>query len=126
MLADANVNAVLAVKDLEVAKKFYAEVLGLTQVKEDLGGVTYKSGSTTVYVYPSEFAGTNKATAAGWSVKDLESVVQELKGRGLVFEHYPDMEGATLEGDIHVLGDTFKAVWFKDPSGNILAIDSGE
>jgi catechol 2,3-dioxygenase-like lactoylglutathione lyase family enzyme len=126
MLADANINAVLAVKDLDEAKKFYGEALGLKQAKEDPGGVTYKSGTTTLYVYPSEFAGTNKATAAGWSVSDLKAVVEDLKSRGVVFEHYPDMEGVTLEGDIHVMDGAFKAVWFKDPSGNILAIDSGE
>jgi catechol 2,3-dioxygenase-like lactoylglutathione lyase family enzyme len=122
MLAEANVNAILAVKDLDEAKKFYEEVLGLKKTKEDPGGVTYQSGSTTLYVYPSEFAGTNKATAAGWSVKDLKATVEELKGKGVVFEHYPDM--GTLEGDIHVLGD-FSAAWFKDPSGNILVIDNG-
>lgn len=125
MLGDADISAVLAVKDLGEAKKFYGDVLGLQKAGEDPGGVNYKSGKTNVYVYPSELAGTNKATAAGWTVSDLEKVVEELKAKGVSFEHYDDLPGTKLEGDVHVMGN-FKAVWFKDPSGNILSINSGE
>lgn len=124
MLRDANVSVVLAVRDMEEARKFYGETLGLEQSREDLmGGITYRSGSGVLYIYPSEFAGTNKATAAGWEVTDIEATVAELKGRGVNFEQY-DFPGATREGDIHVIGN-IKSVWFKDPSGNILAISNG-
>ena len=79
----------------------------------------YKSGSSVIFIYPSEFAGSNKATAVGWGVgDDIERVVSELKAKGVIFEHY-DMPQAKLEGDIHVMGE-LKSAWFKDPDGNIL------
>jgi len=125
MLGDAEITPTLAVKDLDAAKKFYGEVLGLEQINEGPAGVTYKSGSGRILVYPSEYAGTNQATYAGWTVSDIEAVVDELKGKGVEFEHYDNLGGPMeLQGDLHVAGE-FKSAWFKDPSGNILAIDNG-
>ena len=122
MLGDKTAVATIAVKDLEAGKKFYEETLGLTKSGDDPGGILYKSGDSSVFVYQSEFAGTNKATAASWGVgDDVESVVSGLKAKGVTFEHYDSIPGAKLEGDIHVLGD-LKAAWFKDPDGNILNI----
>lgn len=126
MLSELNVCAVLAVKDLEKAKKYYGETLGLKEdtTKSDPGGVFFNSGNSGVFVYPSEFAGTNKATAAAWDTDNIEEVVKGLKGKGVTFEHYDNLPGVTLQGDIHVMGE-LKAVWFKDPDGNILNITSG-
>lgn len=121
MLKDNDVTACLAVKDLEAAKKFYGETLGLEAGMDTEGGIFYKSGSTGVFVYPSDNAGTNQATAAAWNTKDVEGVVEELKGKGITFEHYEGMPGTELQGDIHVMGD-IKMAWFKDPDGNILNI----
>jgi catechol 2,3-dioxygenase-like lactoylglutathione lyase family enzyme len=123
MLGNTNICAVLAVKDLDEAKTFYEQTLGLTKVSENPGGVLYKSGESQVFVYPSEFAGTNKATAASWAVDDLTSVAAGLKEKGVNFEHYDNMPDTTMEGDIHVMGD-IKSVWFKDPSGNILSVSN--
>ena len=124
MLADSQVCAVLAVKDMEIAKKFYGETLGLKDPKEDPGGVLYKSGEgSAVYVYQSEFAGTNKATAAAWNVSDVPGLVEELKGKGIKFNTF-DMPGVTWEGDVAVMGP-LKAAWFNDPDGNILNVVSG-
>src|SRR4051794_27483925 len=109
MLGDANVMVTIAVKDLAEGKRFYGEVLGLEKLDENPGGVTYKSGDCKLFVYPSEYAGTNKATYAGWSVKDIEAVVEDLKAKGVSFEQYDDMPGVTREGDIHTMGDNFKA-----------------
>ena len=73
-----------------------------------------------VFVYPSEFAGTNKATAISWGVgDDMEAIISDLKGKGVTFEHYDSLPGVTMQGDVHVMGD-LKAAWFKDPDGNIL------
>ena len=122
MLGDKSAAAVLAVKDAEEAKKFYGETLGLSKVDEGPAGVSYKSGDTMILVYPSEFAGTNKATALGWQAgDDFEKVVKDLKTKGVNFEHYPDLPGVTLDGDVHKMGES-SAVWFSDPSGNILNI----
>jgi catechol 2,3-dioxygenase-like lactoylglutathione lyase family enzyme len=114
----------IAVKNLETAKKFYEDILGLTQVGiEGQEAIVYKSGNSTVIVYRSQYAGTNQATAITWVVgEDIEEVVQQLKAKGIKFEHY-DMPEVTKEGDIHVAGD-MKVAWFKDPDGNILNIAS--
>ena|SRR3990167_10165861 len=120
MLGDKTAVATIAVKDIEAAKKFYEGTLGLTKAGDDPGGILYKSGDSNVFVYESSFAGTNKATAASWGVGgDLEKIIDELKGKGVKFEHYDSIPDAKLEGDIHVIGD-LKAAWFKDPDGNIL------
>jgi len=120
MLRDRDAVANLAVKDLEVAKTFYEQTLGLEPVgAEGNQLVVYRSGKTTLNVYKSKEAGTNRATAVTWAVgDDVEGVVQALKAKGVTFEHY-DMPGLTLEGDVHV-GYGMKVAWFKDPDGNIL------
>ena len=124
MLAAKEAMATIAVKDIEKAKKFYGDTLGLKQTGEEMDEVaTYRSGKSTILVYESRFAGTNKATSATWGVGDeLESIVSTLKKKGVPFEHY-DMPGMKREGDIHRAGD-FKAAWFRDPDGNILHINS--
>jgi len=75
-----------------------------------------------VLVYESQYAGTNQATVATWSVGDLEPIVEALRTRGVTFEHY-DFHGLIRQGDNHVF-DRLKTVWFKDPDGNILSIVS--
>lgn len=122
MLGDKNVAATIPVKDLQVARTFYKEKLGLTPLDgEEPNALTYKSGNGTVLVYESDYAGTNKATAATWEVGDVEREVKVLKDRGVSFEHYEDLPETTRRGDVHLTGRT-KAAWFKDPDGNILAI----
>jgi catechol 2,3-dioxygenase-like lactoylglutathione lyase family enzyme len=121
MLGSNDVCATLAVKDMDAAKKFYGETLGLEATMETPGGIFYKSGKSGVFVYPSEFAGSNKATAAAWTIDDVEGAVADLKAKGVTFEHYDDMPETKLEGDVHVMGET-KMAWFKDPDGNILNI----
>jgi catechol 2,3-dioxygenase-like lactoylglutathione lyase family enzyme len=124
MLGDATVQPMLPVKDLKAAEKFYEEKLGLRRV----GGapdaaVVYQSGGSTLCVYRSEFAGTNKGTAALWEVDDVPATAAELKSQGVAFEHYDDLPGLTRKGDIH-LADGLKVAWFKDPDGNILSIQN--
>ena len=121
MLADADVMATIAVKDLNAAKRFYEETLGLTAEENFQGGVRYRSGKAAVVVYQSGNAGTNRATSATWEVPDAEDVVTALKAKGAVFEHYDDLPGLERRGDLHVAG-TFKGAWLKDPDGNILHV----
>lgn len=121
MLSKFNISPVLAVKDIKKAKEFYEGKLGFKADGDDPDGIYYKSGNTRFLVYESRYAGTNKATAAGWKVKDIKSVVADLKQKGVKFEHY-DMPDVKHDGEIHIFGP-FKAAWFTDPDGNILAID---
>jgi catechol 2,3-dioxygenase-like lactoylglutathione lyase family enzyme len=109
MLGNKQAATNIAVKDLARARKFYEGTLGLKKVGEEGDEVVaYKSGDALIYVYRSEHAGTNKATALTWNAGD---------------EHY-DMPGMRHEGDVHV-GHDMKVAWFKDPDGNILSIASG-
>ncbi|MGH7629184.1 MAG: VOC family protein [Gemmatimonadales bacterium] len=125
MLGDEDAVAMIAVKDLQVAREFYEGTLGLKKVGaegEEL--IAFRSGDSTINVYRSKYAGTNQATALTWVVgEDVEGVVRALKARGVTFEHY-DMPGMRLEDDVHV-ADDMKVAWFKDPDGNILNIASG-
>lgn len=121
MLGSNDVCACLAVKDMDAATKFYGQTLGLEKGMETPGGTFFKSGDGGVFVYPSQFAGTNQATAAAWQTDDVDATVNELKGKGVAFEQYDNIPGATREGDVHVMGD-LRAAWFKDPDGNILNI----
>ena len=122
MLGDKDAAANIAVKNLERARKFYEDTLGLTQIgSEGQEVIIFKSGNTLINVYQSQYAGTNKATAVTWVVgQDVEGFVQQLKAKGVAFEHY-DMPGVTRNGDVHV-ADDMKVAWFKDPDGNILNI----
>lgn len=125
MLGDINAVANLAVKDLAVARRFYEDTLGLSQVDAEGDEViVYRSGSTRINVYRSAFAGTNQATAVTWQVGgDIERLAAALKAKGVRFEHY-DMPDTKLVGDLHVMGE-MKVAWFKDPDGNILNLING-
>ena len=127
MLKDRNSSAIVAVKDIARAAAFYRDILGLEPLNEgpeQANVLAFKTGSTRLVVYESEFAGTNQANAVVWGMDgDLVDTVKTLKARGVVFEHY-DMPGLTLNGDIHEAGPA-KMVWFKDPDGNILHINEG-
>lgn len=123
MLSEANVVANVAVSNLEAAKEFYQNVLGLNQVDENPGGVMYESGGGKLFVYQSSTAGTGQATCASWKVSDVEKVAEGLKAKGVNFEVY-DIPGAVQQGDVSVMGD-MKAAWFKDPDGNILCVANG-
>ena len=121
MLGKADATPMIAVKDIDRAKSFYGEKLGLTS--KDLGNSEFfmlKTGNSELSVYKSEYAGTNKATLLTFDVDDIEAEVSELKAKGISFEHY-DLEGLTAEGDIYK-GPGMKTAWFKDPDGNILSL----
>ena len=90
MLGRTDATPMIAVKDIDRARKFYEDKLGL-KTKDEWGGegVTLKSGDTLINVYRSEFAGTNKATSLTFQVDDVESKYRQLSERGLRFERAP-------------------------------------
>ncbi|MDB5799441.1 MAG: Glyoxalase/bleomycin resistance protein/dioxygenase [Rhodocyclales bacterium] len=128
VLGSRRAMATIAVKDIAVARKFYEGTLGLQSTGPNEPGVlSFASADTMVLVYESQYAGTNKATAATWTIEagadgGIEAVVAALKEKGVSFEHY-DLPDTTQQGDIHVSGK-IKVAWFKDPDGNILGIVS--
>jgi catechol 2,3-dioxygenase-like lactoylglutathione lyase family enzyme len=122
MLSVKTVAATVAVKDLEAAKAFYEGKLGLEETETDGENyIAYKSGESELLVYQSQFAGGYNATVATWDAgDDVESVVKDLKQKGVTFEHYSDLPDTKLKGDVHISGD-MQMAWCKDPDGNILA-----
>ena len=121
MLESATMHATIAVTDLDRAKEFYGGTLGLATKEERSDGVVYESGGTWMLVYPSQFAGTNQATCMTFEVRDIESTVTELVGRGVTFEQY-DFPGLKTDarGIAEIQGE--RGAWFKDPDGNIVAV----
>ena len=124
MLGDIDAAANIAVKNLDAAMKFYEDTLGLKQVgAEGQELIVFRSGTSTIYVYESQYAGTNQATAITWVVgEDIENVIRRLKDKGVTFEHY-DIPDMTRQGDVHV-GGNMKVAWFKDLDGNLLNLAS--
>ena len=126
MLGDFDTIATLAVKDLQVARDFYERVLGFTARDDAPEGVLYTSGSGTFLVYPSSYAGTNKATAMSFQVPKgaFDTEVEALRDHGLEFQTF-DAPGISWDDGVASFGDDFRGVWFEDPDGNILNVETG-
>jgi catechol 2,3-dioxygenase-like lactoylglutathione lyase family enzyme len=108
-----------SVDDLQKAKAFYGNTLGL-EVKESKEGLELHPGETAVFIYPKPNHAPATFTVLNFLVDDIDAAVDELKGKGVQFEHY-DGEIKTDEKGIHRNGGPTIA-WFKDPAGNILSV----
>jgi catechol 2,3-dioxygenase-like lactoylglutathione lyase family enzyme len=123
MLKDAPLAAILPAKDIERAKRFYRDKLGLRPAEMVVppDSAVFVSDGAMLYVY--ERPGGTKAdhTVAGWMVANLEKTMEALRERGVVFERY-DMPG--LKTDERGIAEQagMKGAWFKDSEGNILSI----
>jgi predicted enzyme related to lactoylglutathione lyase len=123
MLNTSKVTANIPASDLDRARRFYADVLGLTPADENPGGLVYTTaGGTTFSLYPTEYAGQAGHTIAQWHVGSVDDEVRELKSKGLTFEHY-DMPDTKWDGDIARMEGMGSAAWFKDSEGNIMCLD---
>lgn len=119
MLQKSPMYAYIPAKVLARARQFYERKLGFKPKQETAGGVVYEFGEgTACFLYPTDNAGTSKASQAFWQVEDVEQEVAELKARGVQFEEY-DMPG--MKGSI-ATGGGAKAAWFKDSEGNVMAV----
>jgi catechol 2,3-dioxygenase-like lactoylglutathione lyase family enzyme len=128
MLADAQVATRLPAKDLERAKTFYAEKLGLQPVEGRPGGLCYRCGGGYFALFESAGAASGDHTQMAWEVADIEASVAALRTRGVVFEEY-DMPGlktvngiAEIEGNYPSKGVGERAAWFRDSEGNLLGL----
>ena len=120
MLSDNPIFPVLPAADLARAKAFYTQTLGLSVQFESEAGVGFTAGSgAMLFIYPY---GQTKAehTTAGFLVADVESVVAELRAKGLTFAEY-DLPGLRTVNGIAEAGGV-KGAWFKDTEGNTLSI----
>jgi catechol 2,3-dioxygenase-like lactoylglutathione lyase family enzyme len=118
----------LPAQDLGRARAFYSEKLGLEPVEEREGGLLYRCGGTEFALYESAGAASGDHTQMGFEVEDIEAVVEELRGRGVVFEEY-DFPGLTtvngiaeIEGNYPSKGRGERGSWFRDSEGNMLGL----
>jgi len=120
-LKDFPVHATIAVKNLDRARSFYEHELGFVPASVAPNGVFYECADGTRFlIYPSQTAGTNQSTYAGWAVPDIEAAVRELKRMGVRFETY-EMPGFDRASSIATFGPV-RAAWFQDTEGNILGV----
>ena len=127
MFSELKPIATLPTADLAKARSFYEDTLGLTVQREDMGGVSYAFSEGTMFVYESEYAGTNEATAASFegSTSAFDAEVAALREKGVAFQTF-EMDGVEWNEGVASMGDSLKAVWFSDPDGNILNVSTGE
>ncbi len=127
MLSDSKVEANIPASDLQRARDFYADKLGLSPTRELPGEVlVYRTaGGTSFQVYRTDYAGQAGHTIAQIHVSDIESEVHDLKAKGVGFEVY-DMPGVQWDGEIASLEGMGRAAWFKDSEGNIMCLDQEE
>ena len=127
MIGDHTPVPTLGVKDLGTAREFYEGTLGLAAGPEMPGGVSYTAGSSGIFVYESEFAGTNKATAVMFEVPDgdFDTQIADLRSKGVEFRTYDLPETQWEDGVASMMDGSFRAVWFQDPDGNRLQIREG-
>ena len=123
-LADAPLFASIPAHDIERAKRWYEEKLGLAPLM-DLGvaGQLYRTGGVSWLIYQTPSAGTGRHTLGGWVVPNVDDAVRDLRAKGVVFEDY-DMgdQGPTTVDGVARGPDGGASAWFTDSEGNILAL----
>jgi catechol 2,3-dioxygenase-like lactoylglutathione lyase family enzyme len=128
MLETGHVATRLPVQDIERARAFYRDKLGLEPVEERPGGLLYRCASGEFALFESTGASQGTFTQMGWSVADVVATVAELRSRGVVFEQVK-VPGLTTVDDIAEVAGNYpsrgsgeKAAWFRDSEGNMLGI----
>jgi catechol 2,3-dioxygenase-like lactoylglutathione lyase family enzyme/ketosteroid isomerase-like protein len=129
MLGNSKVAARLPAQNLDRARAFYAEKLGLEPSDERPGGLLYRVASGEFAVFASAGGPSGDHTQMGFEVDDIEAVVAALQGRGVVFEEY-DIPGMTTHGALADIDGNYpsknasgeRAAWFRDSEGNLLGL----
>jgi len=125
MLANPQVHPTLPVVDMQRARRFYEDKIGLKAVRTDPSpGVLYEAGSgSKLYIY-QRAATKADHTEAAFEVEDVEAMVSDLKSKGVAFEEIdaPQMGIKTVDG-VATMG-AMKSAWFKYTEGNILAVSN--
>ena len=128
MLDSGRVASRLPAQDLDRARAFYAERLGLEPAEEREGGLRYVCAAGEFALFESAGAASGEHTQMSWEVEDIEATVRELRSRGVVFEAY-DVPGlktvdgiADIEGNYPSKGSAERGAWFRDSEGNLLGI----
>jgi len=115
------VTCILPVKDMQRARRFYEEGLGLAPGGEKPDGkFVYRLGATEIALFPRAEGTKATHTALSFRVADIASAIRRLEARGVVFADY-DLPGLKTVDHVCVLGSE-KAAWFNDPEGNVLCL----
>ena len=124
MLQHKTSNAIVAVSDLERARAFYTDTLGLELAEEAMQGVLrYRTGDSWLVVYRSENVRPGSGNAVAWNGGgDVEAIADTLRAKGVRLEEYPAL-GMRIDRGVHTSAG-FAAIWFKDPDGNVLHVNS--
>lgn len=123
MFKDIHAFSSFSVNDLQKAKEFYSQILGL-EVSEIMGGCLLKlhiAGGNQVMVYPKPNHTPATFTILNFPVDNIEQAVDELKKRGVRFEKYDQADLKTDDKGI-CRGEGPNIAWFKDPAGNFLSV----
>ncbi len=117
--------ASIPVRDIEKARRFYEDIVGMKSVAVlDQSLLQYDSGDSKIFLYRSPLAGTLGVTVATWVIEhDIEGIIAQLGERGITFEHMDNenMPRLKRDGALHWVNN-LKAAWFKDPDGNLLSL----
>ncbi|MBW8711209.1 MAG: VOC family protein [Mycobacterium sp.] len=128
MLESGHTAARLPVQDMERARAFYSEKLGLEPVEERPGGLLYRCASGEFALFQSAGVSPGTFTQMGWTVDDVVATVTELRRRGVIFEqvNLPGLRTvddiAEISGNYPSRGSGERAAWFRDSEGNMLGI----
>ena len=127
-LSSAHVVTKLPAQDLERARRFYRDVLGLEPVERRDGGYRYLCGSTEFHLFQSTGAASGASTQAAFEVDDIDVAVAALRDRGLEFERF-DVPGFEARGDVVVVPNNYPSkgtgelgAFFRDSEGNLLGV----
>ncbi|MET9399790.1 VOC family protein [Kitasatospora sp. NPDC002965] len=121
MLGNAPLIPIIPAADLDRAKHYYTETLGVKLSEEGSHDVTFECGGTEFGLYETPTAGQAAHTLASFKVADLDAEMSTLRSRGVTFEEY-DLPGLkTVDGVVE--DDGMRAAWFKDSEGNILCVN---
>ena len=121
MLSDARYETSLPCSDLDRAKSFYADKLGLTPASEQSAGAFYEGRDGTRFIlFPSSGSASGSHSQMGFMVADIDAEVRDLKQRGVQFAQY-DFSGFDKSTSIADVGGV-RAAWFKDSEGNLLGL----
>jgi tRNA-Thr(GGU) m(6)t(6)A37 methyltransferase TsaA len=128
-LAFGSVATRLPAQDLERARRFYSEKLGLEPVEERPGGLKYRGRAGEFVLFESAGVPSGEHTQMGWEVDDIEAAVRELRERGVVFEEYELPGLTTVDGIADIEGNYpsrggkgERGAWFRDSEGNMLGV----
>jgi catechol 2,3-dioxygenase-like lactoylglutathione lyase family enzyme len=124
MFADRDATVMVPATDLDRAKAWYRDKLGLTPLRADDNGAAYRlGGGAPMFLYKSDYAGTAEHTLISFSSPDLEADMRALRGKGVSFIDY-DLPGLKTTNGLAVFGPVRNA-WAKDSEGNILGFVEG-